>query len=54
MERLSLSGHALNSSFLGMYATRIHTLLDKQCREENINFLTDAMIKFIEKVGNKK
>ncbi len=44
--------YALNNSFWGMYATKIHTLLDKQCREENINFLVTAMIAFVHKINN--
>ncbi len=44
--------YALKSSLGRMYVKWTHTLLDKKCREENINFLTDAMSMFIQRVNN--
>lgn len=41
---------ALRKSIFGMYCARIHTPFDTVCGEENINYLTDALRTFIEKI----
>lgn len=41
---------ALHKSVFGMYCARIHTPFDTVCKEENINFLTSALIAFVEKI----
>ena len=41
---------ALKKSPIGMYVARIHTPFDTRCREENIDFLTRALVGFAEKI----
>mgnify|MGYP003540086956 FL=1 len=38
---------AVRKSLVGRYVARIHTPFDTKCREENINYLVDAMTKYI-------
>lgn len=38
---------ALRKSLVGMYAARIHTPFDTKCREENISYLVDGMIRYL-------
>lgn len=41
---------ALRKSPVGMYCARIHTPFDTRCREENVEFLSRAMMEFVEKI----
>jgi len=40
---------ALRRCFLGRYVARIHTPFDTKCRAENIEFLADSIVEFINK-----
>lgn len=39
---------ALRKSPIGRYVARIHTPFDTICREENVNYIVDAMKRFVE------
>lgn len=41
---------SLKKSPIGYYVSRIHTYFDTKCRKENVEYLTKAMGKFIEKL----
>ena len=41
---------ALNKCPIGRYVARIHTCFDTKCREENVEYLTKAMCRFVDKL----
>ncbi|MBP3569703.1 MAG: M28 family peptidase [Lachnospiraceae bacterium] len=41
---------SLKKSPIGLYVARIHTYFDTKCREENVEYLTKAMVAFVEKL----
>lgn len=41
---------ALRKSKLGMYVARIHTPFDTICREENLEYISDGAVAFVEKI----
>lgn len=41
---------SLKKSPIGLYVARIHTYFDTRCRRENVDYLTKAMVRFVEKL----
>lgn len=41
---------SLKKSPIGLYVARIHTYFDTKCRAENVEYLTKAMVRFVEKL----
>ncbi len=41
---------SLKKSPIGLYVARIHTYFDTKCRKENVEYLTKAMVTFVEKL----
>ena len=41
---------SLKKSPIGLYVARIHTYFDTKCRKENVEYLTKAMVAFVEKL----
>lgn len=41
---------SLKKSPIGMFVARIHTYFDTKCRQENIEYLTKAMVEFVGKL----
>ncbi len=41
---------SLKKSPVGMYVARIHTYFDTKCRQENVDYLTKAMVEFVGKL----